>query len=169
MTETRTRSSGATQYRHVVMAARRVAAVVGALAVVSAIATACASDSTVAPPSTGCQIPASVVAAGHKVVEIRGYAYSPALVRVSAGETVTWVNCEPPTADQHTATSDVELATPGVGVTIPDLGLTKSDAGLWSSGYFGPGAHYSRTFSSPGTFLYHCEPHPAMKGAVLVE
>lgn len=118
-----------------------------AMAVAVAAGAGCSAERAVAV-DTGCVIPASVTAAGHTVVEVRGYAFTPALVRVSAGETVTWVNCELRDTDQHTATSD---------------------AGAWTSAYFGAGDHVSRTFGTAGTFSYHCEPHPFMKGTVEVE
>lgn len=44
--------------------------------------------------------------------------------------------------------------------------VTFSDA---SSGDKTGGAIYARTFSTPGTFTYHCTIHPEMTGSVLVQ
>ena len=44
-----------------------------------------------------------------------------------------------------------------------------SDAGLFSSGNLAPGQAYSYTFTSPGTYQYHCTYHPWMVGTVVVK
>jgi plastocyanin len=43
-----------------------------------------------------------------------------------------------------------------------------SDDGLFDSGPLEPGKSFSYAFSRRGTFRYHCEIHPAMKGSVVV-
>jgi plastocyanin len=70
--------------------------------------------------------------------------YEPATLTVSAGSTVTWVN--------QGATA--------VTVTSPD--------GLFDSESIGPGASFSYTFDTPGTFRYFCVPYPHMKGEIIV-
>lgn len=79
------------------------------------------------------------------VVRIRDFAFSPASLQVSAGTEVTFVNCD---AIAHTSTSD---------------------AGAWDSGLLQPRTSFRRVFGEAGSFPYHCEPHPAMKGAVVVQ
>jgi plastocyanin len=79
------------------------------------------------------------------VVDIRDFAFQPAVLRVPAGATVTWVNGG---QVAHTSTSD------GTG---------------WDSGSIAPGANYSRAFSTVGQFPYHCEPHPTMQATIIVE
>jgi plastocyanin len=66
-------------------------------------------------------------------------------LRVGVGTTVTTTNDE--TAASHTWTSN---------------------DGAWDSGTLAPGANYAFTFSSSGTFEYHCNIHPSMKGSVIV-
>lgn len=78
------------------------------------------------------------------VVQIRNFAFAQSQITVTPGTTVTWVNCD---QDIHTSTSD---------------------GGVWSSGQLSPNALYTRTFATPGTFPYHCDPHPSMKGTVVV-
>ncbi len=78
------------------------------------------------------------------VVQIRNYAFTQGQITVAPGTTVTWVNCD---QDIHTSTSDT---------------------GAWSSGQLSPTAIYTRTFATAGTFPYHCDPHPSMKGSVVV-
>ena len=82
------------------------------------------------------------------MVALRDFAFLPDTIHVTAGTTVAWVNCELPGNDAHTTTAD---------------------AGAWSSGFLDRGATYSRVFAQPGTFDYHCEPHPFMTGVVIVE
>ena len=98
-------------------------------------------------PATGAAAPtpAPVVASGDTVrVVMRNLAYAtPALV-VRPGTTVVWVNED---AVAHTATAN--------------------DSG-WDSGLIEPGASWSGTFGQPGTYAYHCTPHPFMTGTVTV-
>jgi|SRR5579875_3017509 hypothetical protein len=62
---------------------------------------------------------------------------------VKAGTTVTWINKD---NTQHTTTSDT---------------------GVWDSGILNPGQSFKFTFSSPGTYPYHCNVHP-MSGTIVV-
>ena len=102
------------------------------------------------PIGTGtCPVPVSATGARKAVVMIRGYTFAQDTLRVSAGTTVTWVNCDDLAGtDAHTSTSD---------------------AGVWSSPLFAEGATYSRTFTASGTFPYHCLPHTGMRAVVIVQ
>jgi plastocyanin len=81
-------------------------------------------------------------------VTVRDFEFSPASVTIPRGSTVVW-RFVGPTA--HSSTSD-----PG----SPEA---------WDSGTLGPGNTYSRPFNSPGSFSYHCTPHPFMHGTVVVQ
>ena len=78
------------------------------------------------------------------------FAFSPATLTIKAGTTVTWKNT---TAVAHTVTSD--------------------DGKSFDSGTSNPIAAQSGTFSftftTPGTFAYHCEIHPFMKATIIVQ
>lgn len=102
------------------------------------------------PPSGAeCRVPLDSTTAGAVFVAIRDYAFIPAQVRVKAGQSVVWVNCDPPAlADPHTSTSDVSV---------------------WDSPLLSPGDIYVRRFDTVGSFPYHCEPHPFMQAGVVVE
>ena len=82
-------------------------------------------------------------AATHAVA-IADFAFSPPMLTITAGDTVTWTN-----EDQavHTATS----------VT-----------GAFDSGDLAQGASFSFTFTTPGTYAYLCSPHPDMTGQIVV-
>lgn len=84
---------------------------------------------------------------GH-VLAIDDFNFHPDTVRVSAGDRVTWVNCEPEQTAAHTVTSD---------------------EGVWDTSEFGRGGIHTETFSEPGVFPYHCRPHPSMQAVVVVE
>lgn len=81
---------------------------------------------------------------GPNEVIIQGMAFNPSAITVSAGTTITWTNKD------------------GVAHTVT------SDTGLFDSGSLGSNETYSRTFSTAGTFPYHCTIHPFMKGSVIV-
>ena len=82
------------------------------------------------------------VAKGAGSVSMIEYAFSPATVTISVGDTITWTNTG---QEDHTAT--------GSG---------------FATGTVGPGGSASHTFTSAGTFPYVCDFHPNMKGTVVV-
>jgi len=130
---------------------RSLSVAVCAIGLLSAIAVACFSDrSTTAAGAedAACQLPSGPEVDGSTVVVIRGYAFHPASVRIRRGTRVTWLNCESTAGLSHTSTAS---------------------SAQWSSGLITPGAVYTTTFDDAGTFDYHCEPHPFMTGAVVVE
>ena len=80
-------------------------------------------------------------------------AYSPKVITVSAGTTVTWRNTD---SLFHTITSGTSN------------GQTGSADGVFDSGEVQPGESFQHTFGEPGTFDYFCTPHPWMIGQVVV-
>ncbi len=77
-------------------------------------------------------------------VTIQGMAFSPSSLTVTKGTKVTWTNQD---SAAHTVTGD---------------------AGGPASGQLGKGQSYSYTFSTTGTFAYHCANHSYMTGSVTV-
>ena len=75
---------------------------------------------------------------------MREMTFRPLRIEVVAGATVVWTNSD---AMVHTVTGD---------------------DGRWSSGAIEPGATWRRRFDHPGTYTFHCTPHPFMKGVVVV-
>lgn len=101
----------------------------------------------VAIPS-GASSPPSGYASGQKTT----YGYTPDVITVVIGKnsTVFWTNNDPA---PHTVTSDT--------------------AGVFDSGTSGPltsqGGTFQFTFTTPGTYTYHCSFHPWMQGTVIVK
>jgi len=87
--------------------------------------------------------PASLAAT--RAVKIVGFAFVPASVTVSVGDTVSWSNGD---AVTHTATAD---------------------DGSWTTGSISGGSKKSLTFSTAGTFPYHCAIHASMHGTLVVQ
>jgi|SRR3989338_7002025 len=79
-------------------------------------------------------------------VVIKGFDYSPKELKIKAGTSVVWTNMD---SVGHTVTSDT-----GNEIDSP---LLKN------------GETYAKTFNNPGTYAYHCKPHPYMKGKIIVE
>jgi len=77
-----------------------------------------------------------------ETVDIENFAFSPDMVVVLNGTTVTWTNLD---ADNHTVTAD---------------------DGAFDSGWIEQGESFSYTFDTLDTFPYHCTPHPSMTGSV---
>lgn len=82
-------------------------------------------------------------AATHTVT-MKNMAFVPKEIRISAGDTVTWVNEDP-------MLHDVDLGSLGQS---PDLRK---------------GETYSMTFNQPGRYDYDCDIHPGMTGTVIVQ
>ena len=78
------------------------------------------------------------------VIDIRSLQFSRRTVEVEAGTTIEWRNRDPLA---HTVTSD---------------------DGAFDSGELRPESEWSHTFTTPGTYTYHCTPHPDMKATVVV-
>jgi plastocyanin len=76
--------------------------------------------------------------------DIMGWGYDSANMSVVAGQTVTWTNTG---TQQHTVTADDNS---------------------FDSGTIDLGATFNLGFSDPGTYAYHCTPHPWMKGTITV-
>jgi plastocyanin len=75
---------------------------------------------------------------------IADFSFSPKTITITAGDTVTWHNTGP---TGHSATSDT---------------------GVFNTGVLQAGSDGSHTFDTPGTYAFHCSPHPYMKGTVRV-
>jgi len=86
-----------------------------------------------------------VPAGADALVHLRQIALEPVEIRVSAGQSVAWLNHDPLV---HTITAD---------------------DGSWESGNMAPGATFLRRFDRPGRYPYHCLPHPQMRGVIIVE
>jgi YVTN family beta-propeller protein len=102
-----------------------------------------------AQPTPAPQAPAPVAAAPQNqavALSIAKFAFVPATITVSAGQSITWTNTDPVA---HTATSD--------------------DRTTWDSGALSPNATFSATISQPGTYEYHCTIHPFIRGTVVVQ
>ena len=83
----------------------------------------------------------SQAAGGVRIVE---FSFNPSSITVAAGNSITWTNAG---TVSHTTTAD---------------------SGAWNSGPLRPGASFSQTFNTAGTFSYHCMIHPTMVGTVTV-
>ena len=82
---------------------------------------------------------------GQNEVFINNMKFSPSSITVSSGTTITWTNQESIT---HTVTSDNSV---------------------FDSGNLGNGNSFSYTFSTVGTFPYHCKYHSSMTATVIVQ
>ncbi len=81
-------------------------------------------------------------------VTIRDFEFGPGTLRVtlqSGTQQIRWLNSGPAT---HTVVAD---------------------QGAFNSGRLAPGGSFTFSFSTTGTYAYHCEIHPAMKGQIVVE
>ncbi len=77
-------------------------------------------------------------------VTIQNFAYSPAVVHVLPGGTVTWTNKD---ATAHTVTDN---------------------GGSFDSGNVAVDGTFKRTFATAGTYTYHCSIHSMMPSATIV-
>jgi len=97
------------------------------------------------PPATPTSAPAATSAPSAPMtgaVTIQNFSFSPASITVAVGGTVTWTNQD---STAHTATGQ-----------------------SFNTGNLNRGQSGSATFSTPGTFPYHCSIHPNMTGTISV-
>jgi plastocyanin len=116
-----------------------------ALGGAAAAQTAAPSPAASAAPSAGASAVPSVVPSPAAVVHVKDFAYLPATVTVSAGQTVQFVQDD---QTPHT-------------VSAADKSFDSGNLDLHQT--------WSHTFAKPGTYAYSCSYHPAMKGAVVVK
>lgn len=83
-------------------------------------------------------------------VVIMNYSFIPQTLKVPVGTTVTWVNMD---FVAHSVES----------------GIHDAPIGLFESELLDHMESFSYTFSQPGTYIYHCDPHPWMTGTIVVE
>jgi plastocyanin len=76
-------------------------------------------------------------------IMIQNLAFNPATATIKAGGAVSWTNAD---SVPHTVTGD--------GV---------------NSGTIAPGKIFTMTFTTPGTYAYHCTIHPQMTGTIIVK
>jgi plastocyanin len=105
----------------------------------------CFSEHVTILPPTGQELCTGTQPAG--VVRVVDFSFVPSQVTVPRGGKVTWVNCSQ-SATQHTSTAD---------------------AGTWDSHLLPQFATFEQTYGQAGSFAYHCNPHPFMKGTVVVQ
>jgi len=88
--------------------------------------------------------PAPAILSKTRTVTIQSFTFNQPTLTVKKGDVVTWTNQD---AAPHTVTGD------NGGLSSPTIGMNGT---------------YSFTFTSVGTFNYHCTFHPSMKGTVVV-
>jgi plastocyanin len=97
-------------------------------------------------PTTATPQPAtSAVPASTNEVTIQNFSFSPATLTIKVGEAVTWTNQD---SVEHSATAD---------------------DGSFDTGSLATGQSGSFTFTTPGTYAYHCGIHPTMKAEIIVK
>ena len=75
---------------------------------------------------------------------MKGFRFRPDSMRVTAGDTVVWLNSDD---EPHTVTMDPNS---------------------FDSGDIAPGGRFRWVFRQKGRFRYHCEIHEKMKGVLYV-
>jgi plastocyanin len=80
-----------------------------------------------------------------RTVVIQGFRFKPANITIKRGTRVRWINRD---SAAHTATAN---------------------NGAFNSGLLRKGETFSRTFRTVGKKAYHCNPHPYMRGSVVVQ
>jgi plastocyanin len=89
--------------------------------------------------------------------------YEPKVIKIKIGtnNTVRWTNHD---IVPHGVTSDNGYRDPATGEPF-DVWERSTDKG---GPFIMPGETYEFTFREPGEFAYHMEPHPWMRGIVMV-
>lgn len=103
------------------------------------------SQSTTPTTNSAATIPTTAPGQTKGAVTIQNFAFSPAEITISKGESVTWTN-------EDSAPHQIA-----------------SDTNVFSGNLIAKGQNYSFIFKDAGTFSYHCVIHPSMKGTIIVK
>lgn len=117
-------------------------------AVILVLFCAAAGCSSYQAPGAATAAPSPPSATGGNTVTMKNFAFNPATLTVKPGTVVTWVNQD---SAPHTVVSDA------------------GDPAAFSSGQLSTGGTYTFTFTTTGTYGYHCTIHPSMTGTVIVQ
>ncbi|MDQ6928428.1 MAG: plastocyanin/azurin family copper-binding protein [Actinomycetota bacterium] len=122
---------------------------IGGFAAVALLFTTAACGGSTSKAATPAPAASSPAASSPAAVTIHTFAFQPNPVKVKVGETVTWTN-----QDQilHTVTS----------------GTRGKPDGMFDQKLDGVDAKAMFTFTTAGTFAYHCKIHPGMDATVEV-
>jgi plastocyanin len=98
------------------------------------------------PPQPAQERGVDTTAGGRKSISagIQDFLFRPARLDIPAGTTIVWTNN---------------------GQVVHTV---SAQDGSFESGPIEPGVQRSITFSRPGTFAFHCTPHPFMRGVIVV-
>src|SRR5262245_40166892 len=116
----------------------------GVVAGLITLSVGCSSYDSPSAPSGGTTVTGTPVSIVRQASTLTNTAYAPNPISIAAGDTITWTNND---TEAHTSVGD---------------------DGSWNSGNIAPGASFSRTFPTAGTFAYHCSIHPNMIATVTV-
>ena len=110
----------------------------------SPAASAPAASSPVASSSGTAAVCAEAQGPGDVSANAKGFAFDPATVQVKVGQKVTWTNGD---SAPHTVTLD---------------------GGQCTTAQFQGGASATLVFNVAGSYPFHCQVHPTMKGTIVV-
>jgi amicyanin len=95
-----------------------------------------------------------LIQSGENQVIIANYQFIPQNITVEAGTTVTWINMDMVGHNIESGSHEnQEDENTHEEFESPILGHMQS---------------FSYTFSEPGEYIYHCDPHPYMEGTIIV-
>jgi plastocyanin len=100
---------------------------------------------TTAPTTAPTPTPTTAPTSTGNSVSIANFAFSPVSLTVKVGTKITWTNND---TVSHTVTAD---------------------KGAFNSGPLAPGSTFSFTFTTAGTYSYHCNIHPSMMATIVVQ
>ena len=121
----------------------RLLSVTGLILLLTACGSSSPSTPTPSSPSPGAGGTPVTIVSGASIMTTTAFAPNP--ITVGVGGSVTWTNND---NTSHNATAN---------------------DGTWNSGNIAPGASFTRSFPTAGSFPYHCTSHPGMVATVVVQ
>ena len=121
----------------------RLLSVTGLILLLTACGSSSPSTPTPSSPSPGAGGTPVTIVSGASIMTTTAFAPNP--ITVGVGGSVTWTNND---NTSHNATAN---------------------DGTWNSGNIAPGASFTRSFPTVGSFPYHCTIHPGMVATVVVQ
>jgi len=112
-------------------------------------------------------VPAPSTTAANSQVRLSEYKFWPDTVRIRVGQTVRWTNED---NVKHNVRFTAADTAPAKQIkSRADLLAQNRPKELFASALFDQGESWTARFDKPGRFAYICDPHPYMRGVIIVE
>lgn len=138
------------------------------VAVTTATATlSCGGGTQSAAVSAEAISPVQASVTANAAIKIADYKFIPDTVRIHVGQVVRWTNTDNIKHNVRFTAAETGPAQP-IKSRSELMGMNRPKE-LYASALFDQGQSWTARFDKPGRYAFICDPHPYMKGMIIVE